>query len=116
MNLMKRIVKLFKQTRNSADIKEITSDSLRKLIKENPNIQIVDIRSPQEYQENRIRGAINIPLYDLKQNASKLLQDKNKIIILYCQYGERSKKAYKVLEEMGYTNIYSLKGGLESMS
>ena len=37
----------------------------------------------------------------------------NQQIVVYCQYGGRSREAYNMLRKMGYTNVYSLKGGLE---
>lgn len=110
---IKRALNRIKQTRNSS-IREISYDNLKKLIRENPNLKIVDIRSPQEFAENRIKFAINIPLYDLERSYRTMLPNKNELIILYCQYGSRSMKAYQILESKGYTQLYSLKGGIES--
>ncbi len=102
-----------KQTRNT-NIREISYDNLKRLIKENGNLKIVDIRSPQEFAENRIKSAINIPLYDLGRRYKEMLPNKNQPIILYCQYGSRSRQAYQILEAKGYTQLYSLKGGIDS--
>ena len=102
-------------TRSISKIREICYEDLKKMIKNHKNTIIVDIRSPQEYSEKRIRNAINIPFYDLKKIYKEILLDKNKIIILYCEYGIRSKKAYDFLEEKGYKNVYSLKGGIDSV-
>lgn len=116
MKVKEKIRKAFYKIRQTRDasIREISYESLKKLIKENANLEIVDIRSPQEFAENRIKFAINIPLYDLERRYKEMLPDKDKLIILYCQYGSRSKKAYQILEAKGYTNLYSLKGGIES--
>lgn len=97
------------------NIREISYDTLRNLIKENGNITIVDVRSPQEYKEGKIRNAINIPVYELNKKAEMILKDKNSLIILYCACGLRSSKAYQILEEKGYTNLYTLRGGLDSI-
>ncbi len=115
MEIVRKLVKKLKKNRDLGTIREISYRELKELIKTNTEIEIVDIRSPQEYAENKIRFAINIPLYDLKKEASKLLKDKNKTIILYCQHGSRSKKAYEILENQGYTNLYSLRGGIEGI-
>jgi len=112
---IKRMFKKLKGTRYSRSAREISYDSLKELIKTDSNLIIVDTRSPQEFAENRIKFAINIPVYNLNREAEKALTDKNRLIVLYCQYGERSKKAYQILEEKGYTNIYSLKGGIEGI-
>lgn len=101
--------------RNTGKAREIGYNKLKELVRTNNNIQIVDIRSPQEFEENRIRYAINIPLYDLEKYAENVLQNKNQLIVVYCQFGARSKMAYQILTSKGYTNVYSLKGGIESI-
>ncbi len=112
---LKRIFKKLKDTRYTRNIREMSYNNLKELIKTDSNMIIVDVRSPQEFAENRIKFAINIPVYDLNREASRILPDKNRLIVLYCQYGERSKKAYQILETKGYTNMYSLKGGIEGV-
>ena len=119
MNICK-ITKIFRiinrnNKRNIEDVREIDYENLKELIKSDEKIKIVDIRSPQEFEEKRIKYAINIPLYDLKKRYKRLLSDKDEIIVLYCGSGIRSKKAYKILKEEGYANIYSLKGGLDEI-
>ncbi len=77
---------------------------------------IVDVRSNQEFKENHISGAINLPLFELNQNTiSKYIKNKNDTIILYCKSGGRSQKAYKIFYELGYKNLYQLQGGLDSI-
>ena len=111
--IFKRINKKYK--RSNDRIREIDCENLKELIKSNTDINIVDIRSPQEYEEKRIKNAINIPLYDLKKNADRILTNKDRLIVLYCGCGIRSKKAYKILEKKGYSNIYSLAGGIDEI-
>ena len=78
MEIVRKLVKKLKKNRDLGTIREISYRELKELINSNTEIEIIDIRSPQEYAENRIRFAINIPLYDLKKEASKLLKDKTK--------------------------------------
>ena len=111
--LLKKIINV--KTRNIDEVREISYEDLKYFINNNIDVQIVDIRSPKEYAEKRIKSAINIPLYDLNKEDTLMLPDKNKLIVLYCACGVRSKKAYKILEEEGYTNLYSLKDGLEGI-
>ena len=73
---------------------------------------LIDVRSPQEFKEGHLPGAINIPEYEIRRIRNEVPK-LNQQIILYCQYGGRSRDAYNMLRKMGYTNIYSLKGGLE---
>jgi len=97
------------------DIREISYENLYKLIKSEVNLVLVDTRSPQEFDENRINGAINIPDYEILRRANNMLPNKDMLIILYCQSGDRSRKAYYLLERLGYTNLYNLKGGLDNI-
>lgn len=101
--------------RYSDDVREISYVELKEIIRYNSDVEIVDIRSPQEFDEKRLKGAISIPLYDLKKKAESILKDKNKLIILYCGCGIRSKKAYRILQDLGYTNLYSLKNGVNDI-
>lgn len=75
---------------------------------------LIDVRSPQEYNEGHLQGAICIPSYELKRKIKKVMQDKNKDIIVYCSTGSRSKKAKRILESIGYTNVYNLYNGFQN--
>ena len=74
---------------------------------------LIDVRSKQEYEEGHIQGAINIPDYEIVRRVEKEISKKNQSIVLYCQYGSRSKDAYIKMKKMGYTNVYNLYGGLD---
>ena len=76
--------------------------------------KVVDVRSIQEYDEEHLDGAINIPYYDIDENINNILDDKEKEIILYCEVGARSKRAYRRLKKMGYINVYNLYGGIQN--
>lgn len=69
---------------------------------------IIDVRSNAEYLEGHVEGAVNIPL----DTINEIDYDKDTTIILYCATGVRSLEAAKKLNEMGYTHIYNLDGGL----
>ena len=75
---------------------------------------IIDVRSVQEYNEGHLNYAKNIPDYKINNNIVNIIQNKNQEILLYCESGTRSKKAYKKLTKYGYTNVYNLYGGLEN--
>lgn len=109
INLKKKILKRFLRNIESY---EITVDDLKQ--KQLQGAIIVDVRSEQEYKEGHIEGAINIPDYEINSNIADALSNKEKEIILYCQSGSRSKKAYKKLKKFGYQKVYSLYGGLEN--
>lgn len=91
---------------------DIGLEDLQKLQKE--GIILIDVRSPQEYREGHIDGAISIPEYEIKKKVEKILKDKNRKIIVYCSSGGRSKKAQKALKKLGYKNVYNLYNGLSN--
>ncbi|MBR2704135.1 MAG: rhodanese-like domain-containing protein [Clostridia bacterium] len=81
----------------------INYNQLKEMEKYN-NVILIDVRSRQEFYESHIKGAINIPLINIKRY--KFSYDQ--MIVLYCNAGIRSVKAKKILELKGYKNIYIL--------
>ena len=75
---------------------------------------IIDVRSPQEYNEGHIGGSILIPEYEINKTAKKIIDDEDMTIVVYCSSGARSKKAQKKLKSMGYQNVYNLYDGLDN--
>lgn len=75
------------------------------------SVILLDVRSNQEFREGHMDGAINVPLCDVKKEVPKIISDKNKYIVAYCTSGIRSKKAQKILNSMGYKNVYNLISG-----
>ena len=75
-------------------------------------IQLLDLRTPQEYKQGYIEGAILINFFDsdfVTKVSSRF--DKNKPLYIYCAVGGRSNKAAKKLIADGFDSIYDLKGG-----
>ncbi len=105
---IKRIIK--KKWNREIDEKDIGLEDLKKLQEE--GTMIIDVRSPQEYKEEHIDGAISIPEYEIKRKIENIISDKNKNIVVYCSSGGRSKKAQKQLEKLGYSQVYNLYNGL----
>lgn len=95
---------------------EITFEEACRIKKGNPCTIFLDVRSPQEYNEGHIDGAILIPLYELKYKIENIIPNKDTIIIAYCGVGRRSKKALEILRKMQYHNIYHIKDGISSIS
>jgi len=97
--------------RNSRrNIKELNFEDINK----NEYI-FIDVRSRREFSENHINGAINIPLPDVKRNIERYIKNKQTKILVCCEYGIRSKQAVEIIENLGYTQVYNLKGGLENI-
>lgn len=97
-------------TKSSDKIKRISSTELQSKVGQ--QIQLIDVRTPEEFLENNIEGSQNIDISskDFEQKVAQL--DQNKPIYVYCRKGSRSRKASQKLEDLGFTEIYDLKGGI----
>lgn len=107
MRCIRRCCKFYRYNREYND--EINLSKLEELKAVNPYLALIDVRSPQEYSEGHLQGSICIPSYDIRRIAEKILPDKQTVIVAYCEYGQRSRKAVNTLKEMGYVNVYNLK-------
>jgi len=93
--------------------KRITPSRARAIMEENPYAIILDVRTSQEFYNERIPGAILLPDYAVENLAAEVLPDKDAVILVYCRAGRRSQNAANMLVDMGYTNVYDF-GGIES--
>jgi rhodanese-related sulfurtransferase len=75
---------------------------------------LVDVRAPAEFEENHIKGALNIPVADLRTRYSELKKEDH--IILICSSGNRSSLGTSILEQKGFTNLYNVAGGMTGYS
>lgn len=106
--------KIFRRYRGEEE-NSIDYESAKIILKNDKQAILVDVRSPQEYKEGHLEGSINVPLYDLERNCDELVKQKENTIILYCQSGNRSKKALKILQEQSCSNLYQIDGGLDNI-
>ncbi len=95
-------------------IKHIDATECKRLIENNVEVQLVDVRTSGECATGILANAQTIDIYspNFKNTVSKL--DKNKPIVLYCAVGGRSRQAAQVLKSLGFKDIYNLKGGIQS--
>lgn len=79
-----------------------------------PGVQLVDVRTPEEFNSGNIPGSVNIDVMTghFGEEASGLL-DKSRTVAVYCRSGNRSKNAAKVLSMMGY-NVVELDCGYKA--
>ena len=95
----------------SAGIEKLDVEIFQSRVKETPNAVVLDVRTPEEFAEGNIEGAINIDFKapDFEQKIGEL--DKNKTYLVYCLSGIRSKKAADRMSELGFESLYVLNGG-----
>ena len=79
------------------------------------DVQVVDVRRPEEYKEGHIKGAVLANWQDPAQFEEKVKNlDKNKPVYVYCLAGVRSDKAADALLKKGFTKIVQLDGGIKA--
>ncbi|MEY8870356.1 MULTISPECIES: rhodanese-like domain-containing protein [Flavobacteriaceae] len=96
---------------SQSDVKLVSPEEMQTLL-ELEDVQLIDVRTPEEFKEGNIPTAQNIdynsPTFD--EDITKL--DKTKPVILYCKSGGRSAKCAKKMEEAGFVKVYDLDGGI----
>ncbi|NOQ64880.1 MAG: rhodanese-like domain-containing protein [Methyloprofundus sp.] len=75
---------------------------------------IVDVREGGEFKKGHIADATNIPLGSIEKNIGKIDLHKEDDVIVVCQSGMRSGTACATLTKLGFTNVYSMRGGMQS--
>lgn len=73
---------------------------------------IIDVRENDEWQEQHIKGAMLIPLSQIKKHVDTLEKYKNSTVIMQCRSGKRSYHAATTLIRAGFSKVYNLEGGL----
>ncbi|UCC16461.1 MAG: rhodanese-like domain-containing protein [Dehalococcoidales bacterium] len=98
-----------------AEITNLSAQEAYSLIQEkmdDPDFKIIDVRTPDEYNSGHVEGAINI---DYNSDTFKDIMaelDRTGEYLVYCRSGARSSGAVKVMEELGFTMIYHMGGGI----
>ncbi|WP_130285976.1 rhodanese-like domain-containing protein [Aquimarina brevivitae] len=95
----------------SKEVELITAEEMDSLV-ELGKVQLIDVRTPEEYAEGHIYGAVNINFLD--DNFEELIEqvDKSKPVAVYCGKGGRSAKCASYMKKAGFTKIYDLNGGI----
>ena len=94
----------FGQKTRSSYIYNLVSFEQAKNMIETDSVYLIDVRTSNEFEFMHIKNAINIPVDEIRTRISELDSQKN--IMVYCASGARSKDAIKILNSMGYNNIY----------
>lgn len=89
---------------------QIKMEEAVKMMEEESDYIILDVRRPDEYAEKHIPNAINVPNETIGKDEIPELPNKEQLILVYCRSGNRSKQASEKLVKLGYTNIYEFGG------
>jgi phage shock protein E len=69
---------------------------------------VIDVRSPEEFRSDHVPGAMNIPLNELRERIPREVPDKNRVLLLHCLSGVRSRNGQQQLQRLGYVNVFNL--------
>ena len=83
-------------------------------LKANPEIVVIDVRTPEELTSGFIAGAINLNFNSSEFKKSLERLDRSKTYFVYCAIGKRSGKAQQMMKEMGFEHAQSMDGGLNA--
>jgi rhodanese-related sulfurtransferase len=113
------------QLYDNTNYKAIYFKEACELMAKTPNLVLLDVRSPGEYADTsrfvgsrigRLKGAINVSIDSVQKHFKDLQAYKGRPILVYCSHSQRSRKVSKFLADSGFTNIYSLNGGMTAVN
>jgi rhodanese-related sulfurtransferase len=99
---------------NNVNVKNVSADEAYKLISENKDLVVLDVRAKEEFEAGHIAKAKNIPVQQLPVRINELEKYKDKPILVHCASGGRSPSAVKALVENDFSQVYHLNRGLMS--
>ena len=94
----------------TATMQNISASDMQRIMKQTPDIYLLDVRTLGEYVQKRIKGAHLLPIDQVQQRINEL--PKNKPIIVYCETGMRSAQVGRYLSSLGYKDVSNLSQGI----
>jgi len=95
-------------------VNQISAEDLHDMVVGTSEFVLLDVRAPQEFEDSHIKGAINIPVADLRERHTEL--NKEDAIIMICSSGNRSSLAASILGQHGFKKLYNAAGGMTGYS
>ena len=99
--------------KETASYRQISMDEAITMMEKESGYIILDVRTPEEFADKHIPGAVNIPNETIGTEEIPELPDKDQLILVYCRCGNRSKQASEKLAALGYSNVVEF-GGINS--
>lgn len=94
------------------NVKNVSSEEANKLLKENKELLILDVRTPSEFKSGHISGAKSLPVGEFASGLDIFEKYKEKPVIVHCASGGRSPAAVRILLKHGFKKIYHMNHGL----
>ena len=99
---------------STSHIELISAENLHDMITGSTSFVLLDVRAPLEYEDTHIKGAINIPVAELRSRHHELNKDKTTVLI--CSSGNRSTLGASILKQHGFNDVSNVAGGLTGYS
>jgi len=109
--VMVMIIKSEYESRTSQSVQIIPMNAIR-LLNNNDDALIIDVRESAEFAKGHIKGAINLPLSSFKDKLSSVSKPKDTAVLTYCTSGVSSGKACRLLTQAGFSNVHNIAGGI----
>lgn len=93
-------------------IRELTVDDVKVMLDRRETFHLVDVREESEWVKDHLPGAVHLGKGIIERDVEQRIPATGDKIVLYCGGGFRSALAAKNLQEMGYTNVLSMDGGI----
>ena len=101
-------------TDDAARTTALEASAVRSLMATNPDVLLVDVRTPGEYEAAHIAGSINLPLDQVDAHLRRIVSDAGGRLVLVCQSGARATQAQQKLTAAGLTDVAVLTGGVNA--
>ena len=98
----------------NSNVKNVSAEEAYKLINEDKEFVILDVRTKEEYDDGHIPGAKLFPVQVLPMKLAELDKYKDKPVLVYCASGGRSPRAVDTLVNSDFTNLYHMNRGISS--
>lgn len=108
--LLAALAGLLLTTTAMAAMQNISATDMQKIIKQTPDVYLLDVRTLGEYTQKRIKGARLIPIDQVQNRINEI--PKNRPIIVYCETGMRSAQVSRYLDSLGYQSVSNLSQGI----
>ena len=95
-------------------VRELTVEQAHERIARNPKAVLMDVREDHEFAKDHAKGARHLGKGIIERDVETLIPNKEEPILLYCGGGYRSVLAADALQQMGYTNVLSMDGGIRA--
>lgn len=94
----------------AAGYKNLQSREAKGVMEKNPAVFLLDVRTPDEFRQARLKGAVLIPVGEIERRIAEI--PRNRPIVVYCAVGSRSGLAAGFLASKGYKDVYNLSDGI----